>query len=190
MKEEDEYKNPNTGQVFSMTDYKACKMGLVRMDEPLASPLSRLASEYEDLGKRCVPFMPKGQLLACAEMLCGEEGDYFKEVLERLADTWEKMPFTQDLHQNTSIMCHDSHLRYFNTNGNQTWHLFGKPGKGEPRAFGAVDVGYGFEMGDFAFNEEINPGEEEAMLLQPETGRFMLNIDFDFLPTPWDEVKR
>jgi hypothetical protein len=99
-------------------------------------------------------FIPRQQFRTLLSNTKGEEGPYFKSLLEGLSSTIRTMAKTydQDGLGSDSIV----HLHYFH--GGSDWWITekDKTGVGTIQAFGYVDLGYGGEWGYISINELVD----------------------------------
>lgn len=100
----------------------------------------------------------------------GEEGQYFRDMIERLAGLVTTMPKTydQDGIGDAAIV----HLHYFR--GNMDWFITERDVEtpeepGQHQAFGLADLGYGGELGYISIVELIRAGVDFDLYWTPRT---------------------
>ena len=117
---------------------------------------------------------PRGQYAAVLEGLKGEEGQFFVDVIARIADIWRDMPKTYETDgQGMEAL---ARLHWFTGGGN--WWLVEKDidsdGEGQIQAFGVADLGQGCrELGYISLVEILRAGAE---------------LDFHFTPVTVGEI--
>ena len=116
-------------------------------------------------------FMGHNQLSVVKNCLRGEEGAYFKEVLDDLYKTVTTMPKTyQTEKQGKNAIVY---LHYFH--GNMDWYITEVDKEPEQhQAFGYADLGYGGELGYISIVELVHNNIE---------------LDFHWTPKPLHQIK-
>lgn len=116
-------------------------------------------------------FINRNQLSIIGDACRREEAQWFKNKLVELGKRINAMPgpYGQDGKRNEAI----AYLKYFS--GNMTWYITEKDHTPEQcQAYGAADVGYGFEMGYISISELNRMGSIE--------------LDLHFEPTPLKDL--
>ena len=164
-----QFTNPCTNDVYEVDDFRSCSMKLIKKG---VVPLTGFAQQYEELGKRCKPFLPPMQAAVLAENIKGEESEYFVETLTTLANRWEAMPSIDDEEEYPT----KAYMKF--TCGSFTWWMCAKPTDTNPRAFGFVHLGVDqdAEFGYFMFHV-VDDCPQECIMSMPT-----LNVDHDFEP--------
>lgn len=107
------------------------------------------------------PFVPAHQLKLIKTMFRGEEGDYFKLMVKRLASQIAIMPKTYETDgkgDDASVLLH-----YFM--GSSDWYIIEKDSEPEQlQAYGFVDLGYGGEAGYVCIAELCDSNKVEIDL--------------------------
>jgi hypothetical protein len=112
-------------------------------------------------------FVSDSQLEAMGDGVRGEEGEFFKTLFVKLAETITNMPVTYktDGQGDEAIV----HLHYFR--GNMDWYITEKDmGDEQIQAFGLADLGMGFpELGYISIQELVDNGIELDLYWTPKT---------------------
>ena len=112
-------------------------------------------------------FLSDSQLEAMGDGVRGEEGEFFKTLFVKLAETITNMPVTYktDGQGNEAIV----HLHYFR--GNMDWYITEKDmGDEQIHAFGLADLGMGHpELGYISIEELVANGIELDLYWTPKT---------------------
>ena len=112
-------------------------------------------------------FLSDSQLEAMGDGVRGEEGEFFKTLFVKLAETITNMPVTYktDGQGDEAIV----HLHYFR--GNMDWYITEKDmGDEQIQAFGLADLGMGFpELGYISIQELVDNGIELDLYWTPKT---------------------
>ena len=112
-------------------------------------------------------FVSDSQLEAMGDGVRGEEGEFFKTLFVKLAETITNMPVTYktDGQGDEAIV----HLHYFR--GNMDWYITEKDmGDEQIQAFGLADLGMGFpELGYISIEELVANGIELDLYWTPKT---------------------
>jgi hypothetical protein len=112
-------------------------------------------------------FLSDSQLEAMGDGVRGEEGEFFKTLFIKLAETITNMPKTyeQDGKGDEAIV----HLHYFR--GNMDWYITEKDmGDEQIQAFGLADLGMGHpELGYISIEELVANGIELDLYWTPKT---------------------
>ena len=116
-------------------------------------------------------FVGDNQLEAMGDGVRGEEGEFFKTLFVKLAETITNMPVTYktDGQGNDAIV----HLHYFR--GNMNWYITEKDmgdgdGDEQIQAFGLADLGMGYpELGYISIEELVSNGVELDLYWTPKT---------------------
>jgi len=123
--------------------------------------------------KTLAEFIGRSQRHCVAELLTGEEGQYFADKLAALAAIVAAMPTTYA--QEEQGMNATAHLHYFR--GCADWYITEKDintdGAGQLQAFGLVDLGHGPEFGYISIPDILAAGAE---------------LDFHFTPITLAEI--
>jgi len=117
-------------------------------------------------------FISEQQLYILTLALNGEEGQYFKVLIDNISNIIETMPKTyeQDGKGNDAI----AYLHYFNAN--MDFYITEKDMcKEQLQAYGLADLGYGAELGYISIKELIDNN---------------LEIDLHFNPKPLKELNK
>jgi len=114
-------------------------------------------------------FIGRSQRHCVAELLKGEEGQYFADKLAALAAIVAAMPTTYA--QEEQGMNATAHLHYFR--GCADWYITEKDintdGAGQLQAFGLVDFGNGLEFGYISIPDILAAGAELDFHFTPIT---------------------
>lgn len=123
--------------------------------------------------KRLEGFISRNQSLCLADGLRGEERDYFREVIDKLAGVIEAMPhsYQTDGQGEQAI----AHLHYFT--GGCDWWITEKdkgaegdtPEQFQSQAFGLTDIGHGPELGYINIHELLSVNAELDFHWTPKT---------------------
>ena len=112
-------------------------------------------------------FVSDSQLEAMGDGVRGEEGEFFKTLFVKLAETINNMPVTYktDGQGDEAIV----HLHYFR--GNMDWYITEKDmGDEQIQAFGLADLGMGHpELGYISIEELVANGIELDLYWTPST---------------------
>ena len=168
---DDEYVNPNKGDVYRLDDYQRSTMTCI-----LKAPDNNIKwpKKYEELGKRLEEFVPYGQAAALAESTFREEeAEEIAKTYERLLAQWDAMP--DEPNDNSEKL----YLHFFNCGGSGHWYMAQKPNKTTGDfAYGFCKIfeDIGYEFGSFVFNNPRFP-KDDIMQVCP-----LLNVDIDFEP--------
>jgi len=112
-------------------------------------------------------FVSDSQLEAMGDGVRGEEGEFFKTLFVKLAETITNMPVTYktDGQGDEAIV----HLHYFR--GNMDWYITEKDmGDEQIQAFGLADLGMGYpELGYISIEELVANGIELDLYWTPKT---------------------
>ncbi len=112
-------------------------------------------------------FVGENQLEAMGDGVRGEEGEFFKTLFVKLAETITNMPVTYktDGQGDEAIV----HLHYFR--GNMDWYITEKDmGDEQIQAFGLADLGMGYpELGYISIEELIANEIELDLYWTPKT---------------------
>ena len=112
-------------------------------------------------------YVSDSQLEAMGDGVRGEEGEFFKTLFVKLAETITNMPVTYktDGQGDEAIV----HLHYFR--GNMDWYITEKDmGDEQIQAFGLADLGMGFpELGYISIQELVDNGIELDLYWTPKT---------------------
>ncbi len=115
-------------------------------------------------------FVNPSQIQVMVQCARGEEGEYFRSMIERLASLVTTMPKTydQDGMGDAAVV----HLHYFR--GNMDWFITERDAEtpeepGQHQAFGLADIGYGGELGYISIVELIRNGVEIDLYWKPCT---------------------
>lgn len=117
------------------------------------------------------PFLSDSQLEILGDSCRGEESEFFKTLLVKLAEQIDNMPKTyeQDGKGDQAIV----HLHYFL--GGMDWYITEKDkgdGSDDTRqiqAFGLADLGYGGELGYISIEELVENNVELDLYWTPKT---------------------
>ena len=117
---------------------------------------------------------PRGQFQTVLELMKGEEGQYFMDVVARIATLWGRIPKTYE----TEGQGREALARLHWFTGGCDWWLVEKDsdpvGEGQIQAFGIADLGQGFrELGYISLPEILEAGAE---------------LDFHFTPVTVGEI--
>jgi hypothetical protein len=111
-------------------------------------------------------FTSNAQFTTMVSLMCGEEGEWYREKFLEMAARINTMPKTyeQDGKGEDAI----AYLHYFY--GNADWYIIEKDAEDEQhQAFGYADLGYGGEMGYISIEELIENGVELDLHFEPKT---------------------
>ena len=112
-------------------------------------------------------YVSDSQLEAMGDGVRGEEGEFFKTLFVKLAETITNMPVTYktDGQGDEAIV----HLHYFR--GNMDWYITEKDvGDEQIQAFGLADLGMGHpELGYISIEELVDNGIELDLYWTPKT---------------------
>lgn len=117
---------------------------------------------------------PRGQFQTVLELMKGEEGQYFMDVVARIATLWGRIPKTYETDAQGCAAL--ARLHWFT--GGCDWWLVEKDsdpdGEGQIQAFGIADLGQGCrELGYINLVEILRAGAE---------------LDFHFTPVTVGEI--
>lgn len=164
-----QFTNPCTNDVYEVGDFRSCSMKLVKKG---VVPLTGFSLQYEELGKRCKPFLPPMQAACIAESLTGEESEYFVKTLTTLANRWEAMPSIDDEQEYPT----KAYMKFFC--GAHTYWMCAKPTDTNPRAFGFIHKGIDQEAEFAYFMFHVVDDCPELCIMSMPT----LNVDHHFEP--------
>lgn len=159
--------------------------GLIEKNQPgnLADPDKGMPKR--DVSKRAamkafdslLPFMPQSQLSALAHCMCGEEKQYFFDMVVDLADLIASMPVTyqQDGKGDEAVVC----LHYFF--GSSDWYIT------EKDVEGGVQQAFGYAI----LNGDIACAELGYISISELVGLVNINAELDlhFKPCTLREIK-
>lgn len=148
----------------------------VDLDDDTLSVQARQALAREEFAHNLASlkhFLPKNQRQAIQELSSGEEGQFYMDKAQELAERIRQMPQSYDT--NGQGLKAVAHMRYFI--GGCEWLITEKdrgssadPKQGvQHQAFGAADLGYGPELGYISIEELIQNNVEMDFYFEPQT---------------------